>query len=267
MQAVPSLRRGRAAGAVRAIAFILLVAIGAAGAATDASAQPARTEDGPRWQDLAPAERAVLKPLERDWSSIDAARKQKWREIAARHPRLPPAEQARIKERMNDWAAMTPAERGRARLNYQEARQLSPQERQSRWEAYQALPDDQKKQFATRAAPAATTRSGAVPSRDGSGRSAAGDLPQDKSNIVPNPAYAAPRKQVAPGVVQAQPGATTTLMSRQPAPPPHQQPGMPKIAATPGFVDKSTLLPQRGPQGAATRSAAAPGDAKPVPAR
>jgi hypothetical protein len=26
---------------------------------------------------------------------------------------------------------------------------------------------------------------------------------------------------------------------------------MPKIAATPGFVDSTTLLPQRGPQGAA----------------
>jgi hypothetical protein len=32
---------------------------------------------------------------------------------------------------------------------------------------------------------------------------------------------------------------------------------MPKIAATPGFVNKSTLLPQRGPQGAAARPAPA----------
>ena len=246
---------------MRALPLLLLLTIGAAAVSGHALAQTAaRAEDGPRWQELAPAERSVLKPLERDWSSIDAARKQKWREIAARHPSLPPAEQARIKERMNDWAAMTPAERGRARLNYQEARQLSPQERQSRWEAYQALPEDQKKQFATRAAPAAAARSGEVP------RKGAPDTPQSKSNLVPNPAYAAPRKQVAPTVVQAQPGATTTLMSRQPAPPPHQQTGMPKIAATPGFVDKSTLLPKRGPQGAATRSAGAPSDAKPVPA-
>ena len=68
---------------------------------------------------------------------------------------------------------------------------------------------------------------------------------------------AAAPKPVAPTVVQAQPGATTTLISKRPAPPAHQQTGLPKIAATPGFVDKSTLLPQRGPQGAATRSAAA----------
>jgi hypothetical protein len=229
----------------------------------------ARAEEGPRWQDLRPAERSVLKPLERDWASIDASRKQKWRDIAARHPSLPPAEQARISERMNAWAAMTPSERGRARLNYQESRQLSPQERQARWEAYQALPPEQKKQLATSAAPAAAARSGEVPRKVPPAREAAArDVPQDKSNIVPNPAYAAPRKAVAPTVVQAQPGATTTLMSRKPAPPTHQQPGMPKIAASPGFVDKSTLLPKRGAQGAATRSAAAASDdSKPVPAR
>jgi hypothetical protein len=58
-------------------------------------------------------------------------------------------------------------------------------------------------------------------------------------------------------VVQAQPGATTTLITKRPVPPTHQQTGLPKIAATPEFVDKATLLPQRGPQGAATRSAAA----------
>jgi hypothetical protein len=58
-------------------------------------------------------------------------------------------------------------------------------------------------------------------------------------------------------VVQAQPGATTTLISKRPTPPAHQQAGIPKIAATPEFVDKRTLLPQRGPQAAATRSAAA----------
>jgi hypothetical protein len=42
---------------------------------------------------------------------------------------------------------------------------------------------------------------------------------------------------------------------------------MPKIAAQPGFVDKSTLLPQRGAQGAATRPTPARADSKPAPAR
>jgi hypothetical protein len=59
-------------------------------------------------------------------------------------------------------------------------------------------------------------------------------------------------------VIQAAPGATTTLVTRRPTPPAHQQAGLPKIAATPEFVNKSTLLPQRGPQGAAVRPAGEP---------
>jgi hypothetical protein len=66
----------------------------------------------------------------------------------------------------------------------------------------------------------------------------------------------APRGAIAPVVVQATPGATTTTMSVRAVPPAHNQPGLPKIAATPGFVDPATLLPQRGPQGAAVRAAA-----------
>ena len=62
---------------------------------------------------------------------------------------------------------------------------------------------------------------------------------------------------VTTGAVQAQPGATTTSMAKRAAPPAHQQTGLPKIAASPGFVDKTTLLPKRGPQGAAIRSIAA----------
>jgi hypothetical protein len=43
-------------------------------------------------------------------------------------------------------------------------------------------------------------------------------------------------------------------MNQHPTPPRHQQAGMPKIAATPGFVNDATLLPQRGPQGAAAEA-------------
>ena len=65
---------------------------------------------------------------------------------------------------------------------------------------------------------------------------------------------------VSPTVVQAKPGATHAADHAAAAPPPpHQQPGMPKIAATSEFVDRKTLLPQRGPQsaGAEPRAAAA----------
>jgi hypothetical protein len=44
--------------------------------------------------------------------------------------------------------------------------------------------------------------------------------------------------------------------------PAHQHAGMPKIAATPGFVDGNTLLPKRGPQVAGVR----PAGSAPAPA-
>jgi hypothetical protein len=207
-------------------------------------------EQGVRWRDLKPSQQAVLKPLEREWPGIAAPHKQKWIELSAGFSKRSPAEQSRIQERMAEWARMTTQERGQARLNFQEAKQINATERKARWDAYQALPAERKQQLAERAAPAPAAK---VPRLEPGGRES-----QAKSNIVPNPAAAASPKVVAPAVVQARPGATTTLITKRPTPPSHQQTGLPKIAATPEFVNKATLLPQRGPQGAAMRSAATP---------
>lgn len=223
----------------------------------NAAAKSPTAEQGMRWSELRPAQQAALKPLEREWAGIDLRSKQKWLELSSRFPKMTPTERERIQERMSEWTRLTPRERGDARLNFQDAKQLPSEDRQARWKAYEALSPEQKQKLAARAAPAAeTTRRANVNARpDGAERKAA---PQAKSNIVPNPAFATPPKSVAPSVVQAGPGATTTLITKRATPPGHQQTGMPKIAATPEFVDKSTLLPQRGPQGAATRSATAP---------
>jgi len=113
---LPSLPRRAAAIIAACLACLSLMA-----------AAPAFAEEGPAWRSLSAEQRNALKPLEREWSGIDASRKQKWMEIAARYPKLPPDEQKRISGRMSAWAGMTPAERGQARLNYQEARQVTPQ--------------------------------------------------------------------------------------------------------------------------------------------
>lgn len=218
---------------------------------------PATAGTGPAWSSLTPAQQHALTPLQRDWNSIDAPRRRKWIEISERFGSLPPAEQARVQSRMAEWAKLTPKERAEARLNFKEAQQVAPQDRKSQWEAYKALPPDQRKQLADRAgnkAPAARA-----------GREPDGDASEAKSSIVPNTAYAARPKAVAPTVAQAQPGATTNLISKRPTPPAHQQTGLPKIATAPGLVDSATLLPKRGPQAAATRSdaASAPASGKP----
>jgi hypothetical protein len=207
---------------------------------------------------MSPGQREALKPLERDWPSIDADRKKKWLAIAAKFPSMTPEERTRIQTRMTEWAKMSPQERGVARQQFQAAKRVAPQDRPSQWEAYQALPVDQKRRLAARAsAPAASSndrqqRPAPLPER--------GDklgIAQAKTNIVPNPAFAAPPTPVNAIALQAQPGATTTSITKRANPPAHQQTGLPKIAASQGFVDKRTLLPKRGPQGAATRSAAA----------
>lgn len=208
---------------------------------------------GPTWQSLTSSQRVALAPLERDWPTIQADHKEKWLEIASRFPKMAPDERQRIQARMTEWARLSPKERGEARLHYQEARQLSPTGRQARWEQYQALPPDQRHQLAARAAPSANTQERANPR---SARAAA-SAPVPKSNLVSGMPAPPVGKPVAPTVVQARPGATTTLMSKSPAPPAHQQPGLPKVAATPGFVDRTTLLPQRGAQAAGTRVAPA----------
>ena len=252
----------RAATLLAAFAFCLAGALLAGRPAGAQTAQAAHAaEAGVLWQDLGAAHRAALKPLEKDWHSIGPEQKQKWIELAGRFPAMSPDERSRVQARMTEWAQLSPRERGQARINFQEAKQVSPQDRQAQWDAYQALPAEQKRRLAARAVPApkeSTRPTNLGVSRPESASSFVDETPAAKSNIVPNPAHAQAPRQVAPTVVQAAPGATTTLITKRPVPPAHQQTGLPKIAATPEFVDRATLLPQRGPQGAAaTRSAAA----------
>lgn len=217
-------------------------------------------EEGIRWQALTPAQREALAPLEHDWPGIDAPRKQKWLALAGRFKTLSSEERTRITARMAEWAKLTPAERGQARMRFEEARQLPATDRSARWQAYQSLPVEQRQQLAERATSAGSG------SREAPVRSAPPprDSKEAKFNVVPNPALTQSPKQVAPTLVQAGPGATTTPITRRPMPPAHQQTGMPKIAATPEFVHGSTLLPKRGPQAAAVAPASAAPPVAPV---
>lgn len=239
--------------------FFTLALLLAAGAG--AGAQPAKPAaaavamadaDGPGWASLSAQQRSVLGPLQRDWRTIDASRKAKWLEVAARFPSMPPEERQRVQERMAEWARMTPAERGRARLTFQESKQLTREQKQARWEAYQALPDEKRQALAERAGPAADARKSAGGAPPVNAAGAAKTAEPARAGAPPPPV-----KPVAPTIVQAKPGATTTLMTRPAAPPAHQLPGQTRIAAKPDQVNSQTLLPQRGPQ-AATAAASAP---------
>lgn len=201
-------------------------------------------ERSAQWAKLTPQQQEVLQPLQRDWAGIEPARQQKWLEVAARFPSMPADERLRVQQRMAEWARLTPTERARARLQFQQAREVPAAERQAKWKAYQALSDEERRQLALRARPTPKPVSTPEPTATMAKRNVLQAAPQP------------PRRMVAPIVVQAKPGATTTTMVTRATPPLHQQHGLPKIAATPGFVDPATLLPKRGPQGAAVRSAA-----------
>ena len=144
------------------LSMILIVATGSALGQTPAAAasSPASraVSTGPSWSRLTPQQRSALLPLERDWSSLDAPRKTKWLEVAARFPAMPVADQKRVQERMAEWARMTPSERGRARLSFQESKQFSPEQKQAHWEAYQALPDNERRALADRNQPSAVDK-------------------------------------------------------------------------------------------------------------
>ncbi len=194
------------------------------------------------WTRLTPSQHQALDPLQADWASLEPEHQAKWLEVAARFPAMSAAERQRLHSRMAEWARLTPAQRRTARLQFQEARRVSPEDRQAAWKAYQALPEEQRQRLAQQSRPA--VRAAAPPP-------ASTSTPKAKVNVVQSGTPARPRA-VSAAVRQARPGATTSPMNQTPQPPAAIQHGLPKIAATPGFVDPATLLPRRGPQGAAS---------------
>jgi hypothetical protein len=239
--------------------WLLVVALGCGGyamgqpkgTATNQSAVPSSSGQTP-WTALSPQQKRDLHPLQKEWLGLTADRQQKWLEVAARMPFMSDDERERVRERMYEWALMSPAQRGQARLQFQEVRQWPSEDRQARWEAYLALTDDERTALAgqaQRGGPQAATS-------DSKPTASVADI-QKKHTVVAPAQTLSTRKTVAPTVVQIKPGATTQLVSRTLAPPAHQQPGMPKIAANEKFVDPLTLLPKRGPQAAAMLGSAA----------
>lgn len=228
-------------------------------AQTSVPARAVASGSGPAWSSLSLAHQAALAPLKAHWNAIDAPRRQKWVEVAQRFPTMPLEERQRVQARMAEWATMSPTDRGRARQNFQELRSLPSEDRHARWEAYQALPREQRQELATRALPTTSKATEVKPGNvklpegkaaDGKSVDANGQAHAGKRKVAVNPTTVV-IKPVTPTVVQAKPGASTTLVTRTPAPPVHHQPGLPKITASAGFVNPTTLLPSRGPQGAA----------------
>jgi hypothetical protein len=218
-------------------------------ASSPAPAAAPADHGGPRWAELSASQRKVLAPLSNDWNDgIDSRSKERWLDVAGRFPKMPPDEQQRANQRMVEWSHMTVAQRVRARENFQESRSVSKEEREARWKAYQALPDDKKRELAKRAAAAAAPSSaasiGAVAVRRRQPPPVTAIQPKTTVGGGTAAASHAPAGS-APVAALAHPGATTPLINHRAVPPGHPHDGPPKVAVGPNSVDRTTLLPKR----------------------
>jgi hypothetical protein len=167
-----ALRSSKAvAGALLVIVCTLLGA--GAGAQTrpalknDLSATPVAASR-PAWNELGAGQRAALAPLAHHWDTLTENHKRKWIAMVRNFDRLPVEEQTKMHGRMSAWAGLSTMERDQARLNYAEARKVGVDEKKARWEAYQALSDEQRDKLASSVAPkrpgvAAPARPGRAP--------------------------------------------------------------------------------------------------------
>ncbi|MES2482819.1 MAG: DUF3106 domain-containing protein [Pseudomonadota bacterium] len=138
-------------------------AIPAIGAASSPKAPRApRAATKAEWNALTPVQQRALMPLSAHWGGISEGQKRKWLVVARNFDKRPPDEQATLHSRMTEWVALSPQQRTTARLNFAETKQLSEDEKKSKWEAYQALPPEQKRKLAAGAAPKAPPTAAAV---------------------------------------------------------------------------------------------------------
>jgi hypothetical protein len=100
------------------------------------------------WARLSADQHEALAPFAHDWDRFDDDRKRRWLKIASRYKKMSADAQKRLHGRMQEWLSMTPEQRRTARENYQLSKQVPVQQRENAWNAYQQLPEEQKKTLA-----------------------------------------------------------------------------------------------------------------------
>jgi hypothetical protein len=165
------------------------------------SKQPTR----PLWTELTPAQRQALAPLAPTWDTVSEAQKRKWLALSRNYPSMSGAEQEKLHSRMSEWAALSPQQRTQARLNFGQTKQLSPDDKKAKWEAYQSLSPEEKRKLAAGAAkppataaavkPVPADKLATVPQRKRMVKApkiAAGANQVDQNTLLPQPAAAGP---------------------------------------------------------------------------
>ena len=189
---------------------------------TQASARPAAAASSPGWNTLSTTQKKALRPLASHWDRLSGDQQRKWLALSANFGSMTPEEQSTLHSRMSQWAALSPQQRTLARLNFAETRKLPADERKAKWEAYQALPAEEKKRLGASAPPSPAGAAMAVrpveparlvplpAARSGASAPIAGQV--QRNTLLPRPAASRPR---APASVPAP--APTVPASAEPA--------------------------------------------------
>ena len=147
-----------------------------------------------KWKELTAAQQLALEPLAPHWTSLSEAQRKKWLAISKNFDTLPDYEKSTLHSRMAEWATLKPQQRIQARLNYGETNRITPVEKKAQWEAYQSLPEDEKRKFG--AAQQAPLSGAAIAPKTSA---------QDKLSHVQTPVGQQPAKGKTPGVKDLDP--------------------------------------------------------------
>ncbi|VTU30764.1 hypothetical protein H6CHR_03465 [Variovorax sp. PBL-H6] len=237
------------AGTAVAPAGAQVPAQGASSSTSSAASKPA-TSSKPLWRDLSARQQRALEPLALHWNSLTEPHKRKWLALSRNYAKLSPAEQETLHSRMTEWATLSNQQRSQARLNFADVKQIPVDERKAKWEAYQALSEEEKRELAARAKP----RPGAAVSIR--------PVPEQKLVVLPTgtpDAQHTPRIQLAPQMSTlpsspARPSAVGPAVTRVAAPtagPPvaaEAQVPAPSAPAAPADASISATSPVRTSQ-------------------
>lgn len=214
-----------------------------------AHAQSARTPPSkpvakPAWHDLGERQQRALEPLAGIWDELTEQHKRKWLLIVRDHAEMSASDQEVLRSRMNEWARLSSRQRDQARLNFADAKRLPADERKAKWEAYQALSEEERSRLAASARP--VTPPGAAP--------AIRPVPAQK--LAPLPA-SRPDAQHLPRIELAPPLSTAATRPAAAAP----VPAAPPVAAEAQVPPPTATAPPPAPQ---PEAAAAPAAGRPA---
>lgn len=160
----------------------------------------------PSWSELTPAQQQALAPLAAKWDTVSETQKRKWLALSQNFPKLSADEKTKLHSRMTEWVALSPQQRTQARLSFGETKQLSPDDKKAKWEAYQALPPEEKSKLAAGAAKPPATAAAIKP------------IAPEKLAVVPKPKPKQQNKNPRIAAAPNQVDHNTLLPQQGPAP-------------------------------------------------